>query len=232
MKKERPILFSAPMVQAILTGRKTQTRRIIKPHPVYDSGIWAITKKTTKKLVWLFSANTENGFAAGLLRSAFKCKYGQVGDRLWVRENFTVAHACPGHDGHHGCDDFKPATATVFYQDGKVLAHELEIDTDLEALAKDQYSQAVRALKKKTVPSIHMPRWASRILLEITDVRVERLHSIKEKDAEAEGVEPNEDFPEWTARDCFHDLWDRINGSKAWASNPWVFVIEFKLVKP
>ena len=169
--KERPIIFNTEMVKAILEGRKTQTRRVIKPQP---SGII---------LVWEH------------------CPYGQVGDRLWVRETWNA-----GHDGQ-SLPVFKAGLSAD-------LTKELEADE----------------LWSGWKPSIHMPRWASRITLEITEIRVERLQEITEEDAKAEGcVKQIKDGLIFDS--AIHEyswLWDSLNAKYPWESNPWVWVISFK----
>jgi hypothetical protein len=186
--RERPILFSGPMVRALLAGTKTQTRRISKPvrHP--DLG---------------------NVYAPGALVLEHEpqhvidrcCPYGRPGDRLWVRETF-------GHFERN--ENFKPGCEVFYRADGNCL--------ELEPWR----------------PSIHMPRWASRILLEITGVRVERLQDINEADALAEGSftwageqdTPVRDLDE--ARLVYCQLWEEINGPGSWDANPWVWVVEFE----
>ena len=135
--------------------------------------------------------------------AAMRCPYGQPGDRLWVRE--STAEDCIGS-----------ASFARYTADGFT-------------------SRIAWWYSRKACPSIHMPRWASRILLEITSVRVERLHEISEADAKAEGVT----LPKRTCtmydgiwRDEYHALWESINGPRTWAANPWVWVIEFKVVCP
>ena len=188
--KERPILFSAPMVRALLAGTKTQTRRIIKP----------------QHLAFF------NQDAAAMLSdwNERPLPYGQPGDRLWVRETF----------GHFECNQhFKPGCNVYYRADGNCL--------ELEPWR----------------PSIHMPRWASRITLEITSVRVERLQEISEADAIAEGVTRLPGGDMWTAGGIYdgplHDanpcgayrrLWESINGPDSWAANPRVWAIEFRRV--
>lgn len=185
--KERPILFSAPMVRALLAGTKTQTRRIIKP----------------QHLAFF------NQDAAAMLSdwNERPLPYGQTGDRLWVRETF-------GHFERN--QHFKPGCNVYYRADGNCL--------ELEPWR----------------PSIHMPRWASRITLEITSVRVERLQDISEADALAEGI-PSIDTPgAWTLPipanpnlpaiylGAFCKLWESINGPGSWDANPWVWAIEFR----
>ena len=159
--KERPILFSAPMVRAILDGSKTQTRRIIKPQP--HAGV---------RRSPFVGSGIEDGHGREL-RSA----YGQTGDRLWVRETF-----CPVDDRENGGELWCDYRATPRYEASHPAGWENEPDDPM-------------ALKWK--PSIHMPRWVSRINLEITGVRVERLQDINGADAKAEGIQPDEVRQMW-----------------------------------
>lgn len=193
---DRPILFSAPMVRAILDGRKTQTRRVVKPQPVDRGGGSLSISYAAGKMNHMGPA----GFMLEKL-AQYGCPYGKTGDLLWVRESF--AKDCDGY----------VYKATCPWWDGLV--------------------------KKK--PSIHMPRSASRITLEITDVRVERLQDISDEDALEEGVTETEFYENaerkvsagapWPAeRLAFADLWQSINGTESWAANPWVWVISFKRV--
>jgi len=192
--KERQILFSAPMVRAILDGSKTQTRRIVK------TGKWE-------------HENSEYGVSFG------NCPYGEPGDRLWVRETWNKFDAWEGY--FYAADD-----------------HPFGIG---EADDPDHIEQHDIRWK----PSIHMPRAASRITLEVTGVRVERLQDISEADARAEGVEPVVVGEGWRrycdsgseevgvppcadARHSFQSLWEQINGAGSWAANPWVWVVEFQ----
>ena len=192
--KERPILFSGSMVRAILEGRKTQTRRVIRFQPDEDGLAFDLIKRG-----WFDTSGRE-----------YKCPYGQPGDRLWVRESWAKAiHGCgvellerwePGKEGPFGVGAIYAATPHKGYSVGKWK------------------------------PSIHMPRWASRITLDVTGVRVERLQDIRNKDAEAEGVEPWSsnalDFDQY--QNSFQHLWESINGPESWEANPWVWVVEFK----
>ncbi len=165
--KERPIMFTGPMVRAILDGRKTQTRRVIRPQPrwVGDPGI---------------PFRTEDADPKGIIQ----CPYGKPGDQLWVRETWAP-------------------------NEGDVLA------------GKAFYRADNNTIVERWRPSIHMPRWASRITLEITKVRVERLQDISEEDAKAEGS---------AYRTEFRDIWRSIYGDGSWAHNPWVWVIEFRRI--
>jgi len=198
---DRPILFSAPMVRALLAGTKTQTRRAVKPQP------WILAGEL---LCWKDDALTPEEMAQ-------RCPHGQPGDRLWVRETWTT---------HAFLDDTPPrdlTTRSLHYQaDGVIKTGKLR-------------------------PSIHMPRWASRITLEVTGVRVERLQGISEADAQAEGLHYHDGrgighsgwreghgvgFVYDTAREAYADLWRSINGPGSWKANPWVWCVSFKRVTP
>jgi len=203
--KARPILFKPDMVRAILEGRKTMTRRIVKPQPPLGSdGVAYNPSHFEPDRGWYWKPH--GGFA--------KCPYGAPGDMLWVREAFS---------GPHGCRNLKPSEwpegcPIWYWTDGNVAGFD--------------------ATQPK--PSIHMPRWASRLTLEITDVRVERLQDISEDDARAEGIadggclncgEPEPcgcSDPQPDARDAFIHLWQSINGDQSWSANPWVWVVSFK----
>lgn len=169
---ERPILFNGAMVRAILAGRKTQTRRVMKGDAALLDAI--------------------------LPDYAARCRYGQPGDRLWVRETLR-----------------RWGSQWVAYDAGNTPT------TDPNVLWRWRGDRC---------PSIHMPRALSRITLEITAVRVERLQDISEADAESEGVDYIPAAPARTShRAAFAGLWDGINGKTyPWASNPWVWVVEFK----
>lgn len=189
MTKERPILFSAPMVRAILDGKKTQTRRVLKPQPNSGPG---------GEMVDLGDAF---GLLDGVLSGEWRCPYGKPGDRLWVRETF--ARKSVG------------GLQSVFH-------YAADAPRDL---VNDKPAPVPGGWK----PSIHMPRVASRITLEITGVRVERLNEISVTDAEAEGCYYG-DFGRFDVapRFAYGALWEGINGPGSWAANPWVWVIEFK----
>jgi len=203
--KERPILFSGDMVRAILDGRKTQTRRICKDQPHEGSGmVW-----------WPDGKGTDTGTGGGAPGIYLdRCPFGQPGDLLWVRENGWERPERTAHMMREGADTWQP-----YYYD----ADGYDNDSDKAQLNEWGF---------KRRPSIHMPRWASRITLEITSVRVERLQDISESDANKEGCnEPSRD-QEWTqCRRWFMNLWESINGPGSWDVNPWVWVIEFKRVE-
>lgn len=204
---ERPILFSAPMVRAILAGTKTQTRRVLKgvqPWGVRDGKPeWAIAD------------------------SAPTCPYGKPGDRLWVRETWY-------------CDDYRVQRGP-YLKPADMELDEARSDGTLiyRASCGDRPYEAEQPVWR---PAIHMPRWASRLTLEITGVRAERLQAISQEDARAEGVHRNVDGlwsggawkhiaqPNRYSDPCnaFCDLWASINGGESWDANPWVWVVEFK----
>ncbi|KIP13439.1 hypothetical protein KY49_680 [Burkholderia sp. MSHR3999] len=227
--KERPILFSGPMVRAILDGRKTQTRRVVNPQPVYGdiAGTFAswMFKKRHASGRWLYP-NARDFVLA-------ECPHGQPGDRLWVRE--TWQH-CNHPLGPYDAD------CLVFYRaDYLDDPHGPDGEKSPEGKYRDWR------------PSIHMPRAASRITLEITDVRVERLQDISEVDAIDEGVLTldegwaRQQFPDYFAtRDAtlpgekpprgpsprvrFSKLWNSLNASRGhgWDTNPWVWAVQFR----
>jgi len=222
--KEHPILFSAAMVQAILRVDKTQTRRPIKPQPQssapgvyadrYNHGpewaFWLPDNRMTQPRVW-------------------KCPYGVPGDRLWVREAWTF---------------FDPTETEPDRWDGPVVAP----DNSDERRLLDYWRKRIiyRADGEPDVvnpvprwrPSIHLPSWASRITLEVTEVRVQRVQGISEEDAKAEGALAWHDADESrpfrnTAREAFHELWNSINAKRGfgWAVNPWVWAITFRRIE-
>jgi hypothetical protein len=190
-KSERPILFSAPMVRAILEDRKTQTRRIVKNPEEYGCQ--------------LPCANAIGG------------PYGKAGDLLWVKETHRLL-SCE-------CRETCWTPEHVWYE-------------------ADQSGYEGASLEKRR-PSIFMPRWASRITLEITGVRVKRLNDISGEDAVAEGIEERKgqgigryrdytnDTLVWPlAIDSYRTLWDSIHGKDSWKLNPWVWILEFRKIKP
>ncbi len=185
--KERPILFSGPMVRAILDGRKTQTRRIIKPQPI----------KRLHRLA--FDARALGNLWGDRGTWLIRCPKGAPGDRLWVRETWAMIDGAYAYRADSGHDLTGPGN---FLHNWK--------------------------------PSIHMPRAAGRIALEVTGVRVERLQDITEEDAIAEGAELTDELT-GTADDldgsyvkAYSILWDVINGHGSWEKNPWVWAIEFR----
>lgn len=218
MNKAKPIIFSGKMIEAILKGEKTQTRRVIKPQPYHSTlcgshWYWSGTNQwngvrigqpTVEKLV-----DTLLEQDVCLAWPHPRCPYGVLGDKLWVRETFVeIIH-------------------------GEKALYRADCD-DYEASAIEW------------TPSIFMPKWASRIILEIVKVGVEQLQSISPADCVSEGIEQNvclvvypptpkhtREAAELIARDRFRELWNSINTKRGypWESNPWVWVIEFKVVE-
>lgn len=203
---ERPILFSAPMVRAILNGTKIQTRRIVKHEPINIVPFIGVDNRPTGEFGLCLTHH-------GVISEHVRCPYGMPGDRLWVREAWSADYPEVGYQADLG--------RTYFPQDH---AHR----TDLLRMYDRQ--------RGRWRPSIHMPRWASRILLEISDVRVERLQDISQADALAEGVNVHSDHhgrPRasiYSPVQAYRDLWEEINGPESWDANPWVWVIEFRRV--
>ncbi len=216
--KERPILYSPLMIQAINDRRKTMTRRIIKPQPgsYHDNSIiWRgkDPRSLGEKLAFSVPVIWQSGTTIHSWANRL-CPYGKVGDRLWVREKFQLI--CGGNAGGKS------------HIQVRYLADDSHSLIEVEYPVLEKY--ASRILRRKTFPSIHMPRWASRILLEVTEVRIERLQDITEADSLAEGViSPKGSW--FTAKYFFHKLWDDINGPGAWEKNPWVWVVVFKVVE-
>ncbi len=208
--KERPILFSGPMVRAILDGRKTQTRRAMKPQPRFNphqgDGCW-YPEKTKREL----SYANEGHFRRGVARDF--SPYGKPGDRLWVRETWLP------HYRHWTTEsgDTRENLDIQYDADGTFRnIRDYEVPTN--------WSVPDRPGRQ---PSIFMPRWASRLTLEITGVRVERLQEISGKDCVAEGSPSGQWAPPIM---YFKELWNGINAARGfgWDANPWVWVIEFR----
>lgn len=229
------MIFNAEMVRALLDGRKTQTRRPIK---------WKQTRFTEigereDGSKWQWSEDAEHACDFW-----HPCPFGAVGDRIWVRETWAILgneDGCCIDWEEKLCKEDERSAARIYrascdQKPGNYGLWSIPDDADWKPHTKDyQYEGTWR-------PSIHMPRWASRILLEITDVRVERLNAINEHDAQAEGVARlrggfwKHYQPGWTqhqlsARGSFVTLWKSIYGEESWNSSPWVWVIEFKRVE-
>lgn len=210
--KTKPILFSGAMVRALLDGRKTQTRRIIKPQP-NESYTADFIKNERRSYGWCWQQSPSHMIIDCPSEQMCKrCPYGKIGDLLWVRESFSYEALDVEHVG------FMPPW---YWADGSPLSGDYT----------------------KPKPSIHMPRWASRLTLEITDIRVERLQDISEADARAEGIidggcnncgnsEPcGCPTPQPLPIDGFVYTWHKIYGEMSWYNNPWVWVIEFRVHK-
>lgn len=195
---ERPILFSAPMVRALLDGRKTQTRRIIKDAPSEAGWICYVEATGTRK--WI----GPNGYPSMPCTMRFA-----KGDRLWVREAWA----------YHGGDEM------LYQREPGAVGYRADVETDPRLSFGNVPGGRWRV-------SIHMPRWASRLTLTVTDVRVERLQAITPADAIAEGIAPAAnhmtiDCDTADPRVAFAALWQSINGDGAWQANPWVVALTF-----
>lgn len=210
--KERPILFSSEMVRAILDGRKTQTRRVINPQSLLDN-------KTR-------------------VTACYECPYGAPGDSLWVRESCQIY-------GHWVKNGHTKSGA----QRWKFSIHASKRVLYAGSFVKSPSNKTQLGFYKR--PSIFMPRWASRILLEVTDARVERVQEISDEDAIKEGIQDVCHCGDYIEGHGYHSghsptpmdgyavnefsiLWDSINAKRghSWESNPWVWAISFKMVKP
>lgn len=195
--KERQILFSAPMVQALLAGTKTQTRRVVKPQP--PDWVTCYNERLMDTHFWCEHDRDDDSMRHWpSYEHGLRCPYGQPGDRLWVRETWQETNA-PDQDGR-----------TLVYR-------------------ADYPDVTARECFGPWTPSIYMPRRASRITLEVTDVRVERLQEISERDAFAEGINGEKLFrAQGYAPLAYQRIWEQINGAGSWEANPWVWVIGFR----
>lgn len=201
--KARPILFSPEMVRALVAGRKTQTRRVIRLQP--DDRDQEVKFENG----WLMYRRAGIGWCKDT-----PCPYGATGDLLWVRETCR-AEELP-RDG---------ADYVRYFADDSLKL----IDNTREAAERWHAMRHYRKKRGATVPPIHMPRWASRLTLRLTDVRVQRVQEITEDDAIAEGI-PRA-YP--IAKVEFQDLWDDINAERGypWPSNPWVWALSFEVIR-
>lgn len=245
--RELPILFSAPMVRAILEGRKTQTRRPMKEQPFAGGYYQGDISLDQNGYCTRFGVEAVGGGA--FLSEEFLCPYGDPRDRdrLWVREAWRVPdslNALSGFQIAEKCFDagYREPWCPIRYEaDGHLNSFKdwREFETTPGVATPGRYRHAR-----------FMPRWASRITLEVTGVRVERLQDISETDAEHEGVErwvvgddgwrdymltPEEEavagVPPMTAKQSFKTLWESINNAGSWDANPWVWVIEFNCIE-
>lgn len=236
--KERGILFQGAMVRAIVGGKKTQTRRLLKFEHANEVDVWRLADDGQ----WEGGVYGEGGACARM--AVVSCPYGKVGDRLWVREAFAM-RTLMNHDavaprrvrdygghppslgGHHRCDG---DDVLLQYRESPTSSEELRQspgfatwrDTDV-----DRWS-----------PGIHMPRWASRLTLEVADVRVHRAQEMEDADVIAEGCTvdvvakmtgvPWGDMP--SLHDAWREAWTHINGRESWDENPWVWAVSFNVV--
>jgi hypothetical protein len=215
LPKERPILFSAPMVRAILAGSKSQTRRIVKPQP-WASCCIEEGGKAEPPFVYSALSGAGPGYDVHETRTPCRCPYGAPGAKLWVRETWAVSHVVD----HLKPREIPQCAGMVYYS----------------------ATENIGGLMKRA--SMFMPRWASRITLEVTDVRVERLQDISAKDILAEGsVERTHDYAFGNnplsrfdgkvyldLRSLWAAGWESISGPGSWDANPFVWVVEFKRI--
>lgn len=211
-----PILFSTPMVVALINERKTMTRRIVKIQPTFNE--------------FNIEPHDSRGFVqkkqVGVNPDKFEviqqwlCPFGNIGDILWVRETYCFVSLEHAHDLLEGV------------KDRNQIIYKASVHDDWMKYAKEKYGY-------KWKPCIHMPKEACRLFVEITNIRIERLQEIGEQDAVKEGISNNvtkyydylrEDFITESAYHSFFTLWESINGANSWENNPWVWVIEFKQV--
>lgn len=230
----RPILFSGPMVRALLDGRKTQTRRIVKAKDSDSSRCITLPMLMKNVNEWRLQDGRWFGIDGYDTLVFCDCPYGKPGDRIWVRETWCspggnqVGYAADGKCGAL-CGDGDGGE--FFLEHGRIVEspgyRECFPASGAKSWGLEKYGGRWR-------PSIHMPRRFSRLTLEITGVRVERLNVISSADAEDEGVtlfgEDNRIGDETLYQAGFRKLWESINGEGSWAANPWVWVVEFKVV--
>jgi len=227
--KEYPTLFSSPMVKAIIAGQKTQTRRVLKQQPTPETNVVEWNTAERAFVPWRWMSGVGSGAGGRRTGSPFPCPYGATGDRLWVRETWRTAK---------DLDDLSPSQMAK-------KAKEAGWHTPWAPLRYESDGTEVNWATAwgppgKTRVSIHMPRWASRLALEVTEVRVQRLQEISEEDARAEGVGEvpfcKAGRPDGLEHvEAFENLWQRINGKRpgcSWEANPWVWAITFKRVTP
>jgi len=264
---ERPILFSGLMIRAILEGRKTQTRRAITK--MRGCSEWIVGDRILDTQAMLTHAQSTNA----ALRCDDLCPLGQPGERLWVREAWRIASLpvddCPAIQYRaDNSIEWRDPLDPIFNWDAKYEdwfeRMNLQLIEDCERAGLEvninedmAYTWDWDSIPTRWRPSIHMPRWASRITLELTGIRVERIRDITKKDAIEEGIQWSEAFPEgytvgasldpsgmmvggnykfnaYSAEQCFAKLWNSINAKRSygWDENPWVWVVEFQVLQP
>lgn len=240
--KERGMIFNAEMVRAILDGRKTQTRRIMKVQPSEGFAPINMALETDYEAHWYTPGVVDKDgylqpakhdvFGVASDEEGYACPFGAVGDHIWVREAFQG-----------------PLVSEELLEEYRAYPEKFENPEYCEYPAdggpRPEYCDLDDNLRHGWRPSIHMPRWASRITLEITGVRVERLQNISDEDVDAEGFagdyptsalpalfpgEPS-DWSHLSMRDCYGVLWKSIYGEESWQANPWVWVITFQRVE-
>ncbi len=229
MSAEKPILFTGPMVKAILEGEKTQTRRVVRPQaPDGATSGGRIYGGQSDGVWWWLNGDPTDTKTWGVLGDNFRCPYGKPGDRLWVRETFW----------HYGSwvswtkkGSLKMGRRFVpYYRNQYDQAQGLRFNGPGAQFSFTPPESGGPDWVKR--PSIFMPKWACRLRLEVVAIRVEQVQDISEDDAKAEGVRGDEhpwaDQP--AAAMCFPHIWDPLNAKRGhgWDTNPWVWVVEFK----
>jgi len=219
--KEHSLIFSGPMVNAILDGRKTQTRRIVT-HIASIGRITEFGRSTTKGYDGTFRDSKLRWHDLDHDELLVRCPYGNIGSNIWVRETWRLLDC-----NNQGC--------CIEYN---TIA---ESEKDIVFSNEKSRKQAWHYINKNGwISPIYMPRWASRIDLRITDISVERVQDITEEDVEAEGCLLAEGYEElvrtfyqYPYREVFQDLWNFLNAKRGfpWESNPWVWKIEFERVE-
>lgn len=241
--RERPILMSGPLVRAVLDGRKTQTRRVMlpKPEPWANGWKWHTREQRLDRGGFGVAASDGGVFAR---LAALRCPYGKPGDRLWVRETWSADFDFPGDDvpSSRSWEEMPaafrgPQSCSYLYYRADGSAYNPAPPSSLPGTLPSPSGwqpEAADLDRERWRPSIHMPRWASRLTLEITEVRVERLQEISEADAIAEGMEYEWHGVPVGAVESYERLWDSLNAKRGylWESNPWVFAITFRRVEP
>lgn len=216
---ERPILFNGAMVRAILAGKKRQTRRPVKFPAWVGDDVWLFAEAVNK-----WGSFIERGPCDGVKHHYKGGPFGKAGDTLWGREAFRLRADHDDIPARAFADDLTPVHAPPPWYEADPGGHS---------------PTGCAGGPGKLRPSIHMPRWASRLTLDVLSVRVERVQSITEDDALAEGFDPVPSHGEWcnpdlgrsghwTARKAFHGAWVAQYGDAAWDCNPWVWVVDFE----
>lgn len=247
MMNARPIIFSGQMVRTLLAGNKTQTRRIMKPQPPsveavkarcgagfsIDPGTWCGAHNQFFTCGPVQTVRELMGCEPG----SWVCQYGKPGDYLWVRESVWERPDRSPRMMREGADTWPRC---IYQADSSSFGRPVWPPQKFDLADIEAAREWCKEQKWKARPSIHMPRWASRLTLHITDVRVERLQDISEEDAKAEGVE-SPAYPAadggWIAyddgkwADGFAALWESIHGAGSWDANPWLWVISFRVIK-
>ncbi len=238
--KERPILFNSEMVRAVLDGRKTQTRRVMKeqPGPVVEA---FFNRPGAERILWVpLTGPVGQGIQIGSPRP---CPYGVPGDRLWCRETWADVNTEDGPSLLYAADGRMRNWREFSETFGPDFGAGPSMDYDAYPGEYSMWWSDLWYREERNCKddhhwrrSIHMPRWASRLTLEVVNVRVERLQEISQDDARAEGMPPADpdELVSWKPVGWFSTLWDSINEKRGygWDVNPWVWVVEFKPTNP